>query len=250
MNRRDFLKFTGILAIGVAAHQAINMLSGSDARQSQKKREKWAMAISFSACVKKEGCKACIDACHFIHNVPEFGNPKDEIKWIWQSPFETVFGDETNVFTKSMLKNLSVLCLCNHCENPPCVRVCPTKATWIRKDGIVMMDYHRCIGCRYCMAACPYDARSFNWREPEPFIKEINRDFPRRSKGVVEKCNFCEERISQGFLPACVEACTERALIFGDLNDSDSEISRLLRTRFSIQRKPHLGTDPKVFYLF
>jgi Fe-S-cluster-containing dehydrogenase component len=112
-----------------------------------------------------------------------------------------------------------------------------------------MMDYHRCIGCRYCMAGCPYGSRSFNWKNPRPFIKEINFDFPTRTKGVVEKCNFCQERLIQGLLPACVEACKERALIFGDLNDPDSEVRRILRSRHTIQRHPELGTKPKVFYV-
>lgn len=250
MNRRDFLKFTGVLAFGVVAHQVANILTGSEIKDTQAKKNRWVMAISFSACVKREGCKACIDACHLVHNVPEIDNPKDEIKWIWQSSFESVFGDQANPFTRGMLKNLSVLCLCNHCEDPPCVKVCPAGATWKRQDGIVMIDYHRCIGCRYCMAACPYGARSFNWRDPKPFLRNINKDFPKRTLGVVEKCNFCEERIGQGMLPACVEACPEKALIFGNLNDYNSEISKLLRTRLSIQRKPHLGTEPRVFYLF
>lgn len=250
MNRRDFLKLAGVLTIGVMAHKTADLLSGSVLKETQLKKQRWAMAISFSACVKKPGCKDCIDACHLIHNVPEFDNPKDNIKWIWQSSFETVFGEQTNPFTKGMLKNLSVLCMCNHCENPPCVKVCPTGATYKSKDGIVMIDYHRCIGCRYCMAACPYGARSFNWRDPKPLIKNINQDYPQRTIGVVEKCNFCEERLSNGINPACVEACSEKALVFGDLNDPDSDISRLLKSRFSIQRKPYLGTEPKVFYIF
>ncbi len=101
-------------------------------------------------------------------------------------------------------RQLRLPVFCNHCENPPCVRVCPTKATFQRADGIVMMDYHRCIGCRLCMAACPYGARSMNYRDPRPFIAKINPDFPTRTKGVVEKCNFCEERLAKGMLPACV----------------------------------------------
>ncbi|MDD5244547.1 MAG: 4Fe-4S dicluster domain-containing protein, partial [Syntrophorhabdaceae bacterium] len=108
---------------------------------------------------------------------------------------------------------------------------------------------HRCIGCRYCMAACPYGARSFNWKDPRPFIKNINQDFPTRTKGVVEKCNFCEERLAKGLKPACVEACKENALIFGDLNDPGSEIVKVLKSRMTTRRKPYLGTQPKVFYL-
>jgi molybdopterin-containing oxidoreductase family iron-sulfur binding subunit len=139
--------------------------------------------------------------------------------------------------------------LCNHCDNPPCVRVCPTQATFKRADGIVVMDYHRCIGCRFCMAACPYGARSMNYRDPRPFIAEINPDFPTRCKGVVEKCNFCEERLAKGQLPACVEACKEKALIFGDMDDPRSAPRRLLKDWFSIRRRPELGTDPQIYYL-
>ena len=116
-----------------------------------------------------------------------------------------------------------VLVLCNHCDNPPCVRVCPTKATWRRDDGIVMMDWHRCIGCRYCVVACPYGSRSFNWVNPRPHVEDITMDFPTRMKGVVEKCTLCEERISRNQLPACVEACPYGALIFGDRGDPNSE---------------------------
>jgi molybdopterin-containing oxidoreductase family iron-sulfur binding subunit len=130
------------------------------------------------------------------------------------------------------------------------VRVCPTQATWKRdEDGIVMMDWHRCIGCRYCMAACPYGSRSFNWQDPRPAIASFNPDFPTRTKGVVEKCNFCEERLARGKRPACVEACPEKTIVFGDLLDPDSEPRQLLRTRFSLQREPELGTSPSVYYL-
>ena len=88
-----------------------------------------------------------------------------------------------------------VLVLCNHCDNPPCARVCPTEATWKRDDGIVMMDWHRCIGCRYCIAACPYGSRSFNWQRPAAASRQADPDYPTRTKGVVEKCTFCDERL-------------------------------------------------------
>jgi molybdopterin-containing oxidoreductase family iron-sulfur binding subunit len=130
------------------------------------------------------------------------------------------------------------------------VKVCPTQATWKREsDGIVMMDWHRCIGCRYCVAACPYGSRSFNWRDPRPHIGEINEDFPTRSRGVVEKCTFCEERLARGEMPACVESCKERALTFGDLEDPESEVRAILGSSYSIRRKPGLGTRPEVYYL-
>jgi len=139
--------------------------------------------------------------------------------------------------------------LCNHCDNPPCVRVCPTQATWKRDDGIVMMDWHRCIGCRYCVVGCPYGSRSFNWRNPRPFVKELNPEFPTRTKGVVEKCTLCEERLAAGLAPACVEACKVKALTFGNLADPESDVRKLLATRYAIRRKPELGTHPELYYL-
>jgi molybdopterin-containing oxidoreductase family iron-sulfur binding subunit len=99
------------------------------------------------------------------------------------------------------------------------------------------------------MAACPYGSRSFNWRDPRLFIDELDTDFPTRTKGVVEKCNFCQERLAQGLIPACVEACKEKALVFGNLKDPDSEVREILRSRYAIQRKPGLGTSPKVYYI-
>lgn len=112
------------------------------------------------------------------------------------------------------------------------------------------MDFHRCIGCRFCMAACPYGARSFNWQDPRPFIKAYNKDFPTRMRGVVEKCNFCGERLALGQEPACVEACKGTgAMVFGDLNDPESEISKVLDKEYTIQRKPSAGTVPSVFYI-
>ncbi len=208
----------------------------------------WAMLIDMNACSAEEGCRDCLDACNRVHNIPDFGNAKDEIKWIWKVPYEGAFPEQTNEFSDAR-KGQPTIVLCNHCTSPPCVRVCPTGATWKRQDGVVMMDYHRCIGCRYCMAACPYGARSFNWRDPRKFIKELNIDFPTRTQGVVEKCNFCEERLALGLLPACVEACQAKALIFGNLKDPGSEVRSILRSRYAIQRKPGLGTGPQVYYL-
>jgi Fe-S-cluster-containing dehydrogenase component len=139
--------------------------------------------------------------------------------------------------------------LCNHCNNPPCVRVCPTKATFKRdSDGLVLMDFHRCIGCRFCMAGCPYGARSFNYRDPQPAIAEIQPNFTPRTKGVVEKCNFCAERLARGEMPACVEA-SEGAAVFGDLNDPSSNVRKILAEQYAITRKPELGTYPSVFYI-
>jgi len=191
-----------------------------------------------------------VAACHSVHNVPQFPEKKDEIKWIWMTQFENAFPEKPNVYLDEATEEHQLPILCNHCDSPPCVRACPTKATFRNKDGIVMMDYHRCIGCRFCMAACPYGSRSFNWRDPAEFVKDANHIYPRRMRGVVEKCNFCDERVGAGKLPACVEACGEsKALVFGNLNDPNSEIRKVLKENHTIQRNPSLGTLPSVFYI-
>ena len=183
------------------------------------------------------------------HNVPEFDNPKDEIKWIWKSDYAKVFPSKSQQFVSAETKQKPFLTMCNHCADPPCVMACPTGATFKRKDGIVEMDFHRCIGCRFCMAACPYGSRSFNWRDPRPAIEDITQEYPTREKGVVEKCNFCSERLAKGQQPACVEACPEKVLTFGNLYDKKTEIRQILKDNPTIQRKPELGTNPSVFYI-
>lgn len=254
LHRREFLKIAGVTIVGITAKPALHLFSRLGISEASQKApnfagKRWAMIVELNKCTEKERCRDCIDACHRIHNVPVLGNPKDEIKWIWTIPFEEAFPEQEHEFIERGLKGKPAPVLCNHCNDPPCVKVCPTKATWRREDGIVMMDYHRCIGCRYCMAACPYGSRSFNWREPRPKIKEINLDFPTRTKGVVEKCSFCQERLAEGLQPACVEACKEKALVFGDLEDPDSEVRRILDRHYTLRRKPSLGTEPKVYYI-
>jgi len=256
-SRRDFLKIAGASALTMMtptiflpawAKDGIVISPGQGlVPKKALAAGRWAMAVDLTKCTAN--CADCIAACHAIHNVPNFGNSKDEIKWIWKESFASVFPGEHHAYSGEKLQKLRPPVLCNHCENPPCVRVCPTRATFRRSDGIVMMDYHRCIGCRLCMAACPYGARSMNYRESRPFIAKINPDFPTRAKGVVEKCNFCEERLAKGTLPVCVEACRQKALTFGDAEDPRSEIRRLLKTRFSLQRRVHLGTGPRIYYL-
>jgi molybdopterin-containing oxidoreductase family iron-sulfur binding subunit len=192
-----------------------------------------------------------IAACNLVHNIPQIDNSKSEIKWLWKAPFTSVFPEQSAYHSAGNVENTSFAVLCNHCDDPPCVRACPTQATFkIPGNGIIAMDYHRCIGCRFCMAACPYGARSFNWEDPRPYIKKYNPDFPTRMRGVVEKCNFCGERLALGQEPACVEACKGTgAMVFGDLNDPKSEIRRLLDKEFTIQRNASLGTKPSVFYI-
>jgi len=142
---------------------------------------------------------------------------------------------------------------CMQCDNPPCVKACPVEATWMESDGIVVVDYDWCIGCRYCMTACPYWARHFNWNEPEIPPEEINPatnylgNRPRPA-GVVEKCHFCTQRTRKGRQPACQEACPTGARIFGNLLDPDSEIRYVLANKNVFRLKEELGTEPKFWY--
>jgi Fe-S-cluster-containing dehydrogenase component len=258
-SRRDFLKTAGASALALVLPQALLTTSvlaaGSEAgRKSSGPLEaspaltakRWAMAVNGARC--PAGCTDCIDACHAVHNVPVGVNPGHEIKWIWREDFSHIFPEESHLNIPKTVSSLRPLVLCNHCANPPCVRVCPTKATFQRPDGIVMMDYHRCIGCRFCMAGCPYGARSMNYYDPRPQIKRVTPDYPTRTRGVVEKCNFCEERLAKGIMPACVVACKEKALIFGDLQNPQSEIRAVLQSRFTLRRRSILGTEPQIYY--
>ena len=137
-----------------------------------------------------------IEACHKAHNVPTMEGHQD-IKWMWLEKFDHAFPDDLNEHLTSRVKDASYPLLCNHCTNPPCVRVCPTQATYQMEDGIIAMDYHRCIGCRFCMAGCPFGARSFNFVDPRKYLSDPvpNPAYPTRMIGVVEKCTFCADRL-------------------------------------------------------
>ncbi len=255
INRRNFLKFAGASTlIGVTGTAVIEKILLTDAEAAVSPgsealtAKRWAMVIDVSKIKTEDDYKKIIHACHSIHNVPDIGNKKDEVKWIWEEDYEHSFPGVSDEFVPESIEHKSFLLLCNHCAKPACVRVCPTKATFKRPDGIVAMDYHRCIGCRFCMAACPYGARSFNWRDPRPFIKEETKEFPTRMKGVVEKCTFCSERLARGLKPACVEA-SNGALVFGDLEDPNSEVRKALSAHYTLRRKPEVGTAPSVYYV-
>jgi molybdopterin-containing oxidoreductase family iron-sulfur binding subunit len=241
--RRVFLRMAGSAAIATAAGAALGCASGAGRRQ------RLGMVIDVRRCLAAKGCRACIDACHRAHNVPAIADTRHEVKWIWKEPFERAFAVDDAGTIAAALRGQPVPVLCNHCDNPPCVRVCPARATWARDDGIVTIDEHRCIGCRYCMAACPYGSRSFNWVDPRPFVPLPLSRYPTRTRGVVEKCNLCEERLAAGGRPACVEACPERAMAFGDLGDPASEVRRAIEERYTVRRKPELGTRPQVYYV-
>jgi molybdopterin-containing oxidoreductase family iron-sulfur binding subunit len=267
-SRRNFLKVAGVSALGLsAANPVLNAFASSDQKAKEASQKTgsadqkspykkdpsaiegthWAMVIDTRKLNDKINAKI-VEACHKVHNVPKMENKRHEIHWIWEESYHHAFPMKENEFMDEKTEHIQFPVLCNHCENPPCVQACPTKATFQREDGIVMMDFHRCIGCRFCMAACPFGARSFNFRDPRPFIENINNDFPTRMKGVVEKCNFCAERLAVGKLPACVEV-SEGALVFGDLDDPKSEVRKLLKENYTIRRKQSLGTSPSVYYI-
>ena len=252
-NRRTFLKVAGIsaalglggvpLSLQAYAPDQVEYVTNENAIQGKR----WGMVIDTDKFQTHEDFEAVIKACNRVHNVPEIEG-EEEIKWIWSDEFKHVFPSSTNPYLVERYEHKEFILLCNQCDNPPCVRVCPTKATFQREDGIVMMDFHRCIGCRYCMAGCPYGSRSFNFSDPAAHVPEKNPDYPTRVRGVVEKCNFCAERLELGLMPACVEA-SNGGIIFGDLNDPDSHIRQVLRENYTVRRKVELGTNPCVFYI-
>lgn len=251
IDRRGFFKLAGfsVLAAELPVLGEAQISGPVKPPEGALEGNRWALVLDLAACHEHPECDRCVNACKKAHNIPQLPDEKHEVKWIWEEPFAHAFPSQSSAYLKRDLAENPVLLLCNHCDNPPCVRVCPTQATWKREDGVVMMDSHRCIGCRYCIAACPYGSRSFNWVDPRPFLDEVNPDFPTRTKGVVEKCNLCGERLAAGDIPACVEACPHGAMHFGDLSDPDSSVRELLEQRFALRRKPGLGTEPQVYYL-
>ncbi len=240
LDRRSFLKTGGAVALGTAISPGVTLYQvfAQDARDSTaSSKNKWGMIIDTNLCNEK--CDACTKACRIENNVPLFGDKTIDAHWIRKAVISP---------KNAPHKKTSLPLLCNHCEHPPCKHVCPTAATFLRKDGLVLIDKHRCIGCRYCMVACPYKARSFVFKKTTTWT---NKEVPKRFKGVVEKCNFCVHRIDAGKLPACVVACRkegEKAMIFGNLNDQESEISRFIKEHAPKQIRADLGLKPKVFY--
>ena len=260
-SRRSFLKILGISTLGLGTLSSVDFLAKAVTGKAEftpnpqgMTGERWALVVDAKK-LDEETTQKAIEACHLIHNVPDYGDEDNEqIKWIWTDKYEHVFPGTEHEYLAEEIEEKPFLLLCNHCGNPPCVRVCPTQATWQRDDGVVMMDQHRCIGCRYCMAACPFGARSFNWKDPRTtYFKDKeppNPTYPTRTKGVVEKCNLCAERLAVGEMPACVEAVKDsKAIIFGDLEDPHSEVREVLHEHFAIRRKPELGTNPNVYYI-
>ena len=243
LNRRGFLKTVGLGALAVTGLKVVRGESNSEPEATSP--HQWAMVVDQSKCV---GCGYCTKACKAHNDVAPSIN--------WNKLAHCGEVGEQEIFLPSP---------CMHCEHAPCVDVCPVKASYYRPDGIVMMDYDRCIGCRYCEVACPYMARSFNWETfdgPNPEVPEWGHpEVDRRPRGVVEKCSFCYQRIDRGMehgltpgvdddaTPACVVACPMNARIFGDLNDPESAVSKALASRPHHRLREDLGTGPRVYYL-
>jgi molybdopterin-containing oxidoreductase family iron-sulfur binding subunit len=215
----------------------------------------FAYGLDISRCI---GCRRCVYAC-----VEENNQSRDpQIHWIRVFSMEKEKGvDFThadayyNPATVPEEGHFYVPVACQQCENPPCTKVCPTAATWKEKDGIVVIDYDWCIGCRYCMAACPYGARHFNWEQPTIAAEQINTNTHYlgnrpRSKGVVEKCTFCIQRSRDGRYPACVEVCPVGARKFGNLLDANSEIRYIIEHKRVLVLKEELNTVPRFFYFY
>ncbi len=205
----------------------------------------WGMVIDLDKCI---GCEYCLRACTATNDV------NTDKPWNIVVTEKTT-GNSTFYFSRP----------CLHCQVAPCVEVCPVKATYVREDGLVVMDYNRCIGCRYCEVACPYDARKFGWKErtdENPYVPTWGTpEVERRPRGVVEKCTFCIHRIDRGLeaglmpgedreaTPACVNICPVGARIFGNLKDPSSPVSKVLADNASLRLREELGTEPSVYYL-
>jgi Fe-S-cluster-containing dehydrogenase component len=221
---------------------------------------RWGMVIDMDRCT---GCGACAAACQLENNVLVV-SPREARRgrsMAWLRMVHEVEGEFPDVHVRSYPR------LCQHCANAPCTYVCPVHATYISDDGIVAQIYPQCIGCRYCMAACPYTVKTFNWFEPKwptSLRNARNPDVSLRPKGVVEKCTFCSHRLQnakeearardvplrdEDYQPACVEACPAEAMFFGNLDNPDGTASRLTANRRAERFLEDLGTEPKVVYL-
>jgi molybdopterin-containing oxidoreductase family iron-sulfur binding subunit len=234
-SRRDFLGLSGALAaIAIAPGMILyRAAEAKSAGESASTTVRWGMLVDTTRC--GADCNACVDACRTENGLPAPTRPTD-VQWLRKVELRDLKTGRTAVAPV----------MCQHCAEPPCVDVCPTGASFKRADGIVMVDRHVCIGCRYCMMACPYKARSFV-HEPQSAQKA---EVP-RGKGCVEACNLCAPRVDRGGTPACVEACAaagRNAIVFGDLNDPRSEISRRVREASARALRPELRLDPGVRY--
>ena len=192
ITRKQFLKLAAASLAGVAGAKLVSGAEVVKEAAAPKSGKRWAMAVDFQKCRWDQGCNQCSAACNRTHNVPDIPDKAHEVKWIWKEKYQTVFRQQSEVSESRAYRLTRCRCSATIVPSPACTKVCPTGATWKQEDGVVMMDWHRCIGCRYCMAACPYGSRSFNFVDPRPYVANINPDFPTRTKGVVEKCNFLQ----------------------------------------------------------
>lgn len=240
MDRRKFLKAGALISAGTCVY-TLPLMRGFRSiaanEHSHSAATRYGMVIDLNKC--KPGCKKCMLACREENNVAYHGDDRWDIHWIRKV---TIRSTHT---AKAAQKEVPLLC--NHCDEPPCALVCPVKATYKRADGIVIVDHHRCIGCRYCMVACPYNVRFFNYKENHDDWP--NPDFPKRSHGVAESCNFCAHRVDRDQKPACVEACEYGALSFGNLNDEHDPVTALIHENSVKRLREGLGTAPKVYYI-
>ncbi len=223
---------------------------------------RWAMVIDLDKCF---ACQSCTAACRMENNTPIAGPDQAALgrAILWNEVLPFIEG-EYPLVAQTILPRP-----CMHCENPPCTFVCPVKATYKNDEGIVVVDYTRCIGCRFCTVACPYQVRYFNWYPPEwpeSLQAHLNPEpeVQPRPKGVVEKCTFCIQRLRKArekaaaegrtfqatdYQPACVQTCTGHARYFGDLDDPNSLVSKLAHSPRAFRLLEELGTEPKVYYL-
>ena len=217
----------------------------------------WGMVIDLDRCT---GCQACVMACKAENNVPAVGDQEARRERIisWMQVLTETDQEHPDGKTRFIPRP------CLQCDDPPCTKVCPVYATYKNPEGIVAQIYARCIGCRFCMAACPYNAKYFNWYRYQKEGPGQNPDVSVRPKGVVEKCTFCHHRLQKArerahaekremepseYVTACAEACPAQAIVFGDLSDSGSEVAKLARSPRAFKLLEELGTKPKVIYL-
>jgi Fe-S-cluster-containing dehydrogenase component len=210
-------------------------------------KQKWARVIDVKACI---GCRRCVYACVKENNIGRNAG-FTYIQVLEMEPGRIDLEHSKLDYAEGGRPDKWYLPVqCMQCAKPTCVYGCPVQATWKEPDGIVVIDYEKCIACRNCMVTCPYFARHFNWVEPEVPKDEVNPDVPLEEKaGVVEKCTFCIQRTRKGKTTACVEACPVGARKFGDLNDPQSEVSVLLKTRRVWRLKEEMGTEPMIWYV-
>lgn len=236
MTRRDLLRSGAAVATATLAPGVTLMAFGGSSAEAAgaDAGKRWGLLIDVSKC--KDDCSACVSACSEENGWGGGDSPETDAQWI----------RKLTLTSKATGHQANMPMMCQHCEEPPCVDVCPTGASMKRADGIVLVDKHTCIGCRYCMMACPFKARSF---VHEPVINQ--KSHAPRGQGTVESCTLCVHRVDKGGTPACVEACAaagHEAIIFGDLKDPTSEIAKRLAAFPSSALRPDLDLNPGVRY--